>query len=277
MALDRTWLLGTARAEREALGRTVQYTLPESWEAPSVSPGWRNRDIVAHLAATDVAAASVLGGEVPAEFEEFAKSADGGDLDLDSFNRWSVERRANEPFRSVVTEWGRAADLLLARASEIPQQEWPNRKVPWVGGEIRVGYLLQSRVMEWWLHGEDIRAGGDLPPRIEHPPIFAVNDLAIRMIPYALQQAGLPFPGRSAAIELEAAGGGTWHQGLTPGDRPAKGKNPDTTIAGRAHAFAQVAGRRIPAEYYLAEGIIQVGGDTELGEAILQHLRSFAV
>jgi uncharacterized protein (TIGR03083 family) len=277
MTLDRTWLLGTARAEREALGRTIQYTEPPSWDAPSVSPPWRNRDIVAHLAASDVAAATVLGGEAPAEFEEFIKSAEGGTFDLDGFNRWSVERRANEPFRSVVTEWGRAADLLLARMSKISEEQWSARKVPWVGGEIRVGYLLQSRVMEWWLHGEDIRAGADLPARIEHPPIFAVNDLATRMIPYALGAEGQSFAGKSALIDLEAAGGGTWHQGLAAGERPGPKKKPDTSIVGRAYAFALVAGRRVPAEYYLAEGVLQIGGDVQLGETIMQHLRSFAL
>jgi uncharacterized protein (TIGR03083 family) len=274
--LDRRWLLGTARAEREALGRTIQYTEPPAWELPSVSPGWRNRDIVAHLGASDVAAAAVLGGEAPAEFDQFLKESGADGFEVDSYNRWSVERRANEPFRTVVTEWGRGADLLLARASKIPEDEWPKRRVPWVGGEIRVGYLLESRVMEWWLHGEDIRTGAELPPRIEHPPIHAVCDLAIRMIPYALGLAGLSFPGRSVLIELKTAGEGTWHQGLAARDIPPEGKEPDAVIYGLAYAFALVAGRRIPAEYYLSEGILLVGGDVELGETVLQHLRSFA-
>jgi uncharacterized protein (TIGR03083 family) len=276
VTLERKWLLGTARAEREAFGRTIQYTSPDAWNAPSVLDGWRNRDIVAHLAASEVSAASVLGGEAPAEIEEFLKSAEGAPVDLESFNRWTVDRRANEPFRSVVTEWGRAADLLLARASKIPTDEWATRRVPWVTGEIRVPYLLQSRVMEWWLHGEDIGAGAQLPPRIEHPPIHCVCDLAIRMIPYALGLAGLSFSGRSVRVELEAAGGGEWHQGLAARDVPPAGKQPDTTIGGRAYAFALVAGRRVPAEQYLAEGTLQVGGDIELGETILTHLRSFA-
>ena len=274
--LDRKWLLGTARAEREALGRTIQYTEPVYWEAESVSAGWRNRDIVAHLAASDVAAATILGGEAPAEFEEFLKSADDTSLNVEAFNEWSVKRRASEPFRSVVTEWGRAADLLLARASKIAEDEWTTRRVPWVTGEIRLPYLLQSRVMEWWLHGEDIRAGAELEPRIEHPPIFCVNDLAVRMIPYALGVAGLSFPGKSVRISLSFAGEGEWHQGLAPREPPPPGKEPDALIDGLAYAFALVAGRRIPAEYYLAEGKLVVGGDTELAETVLQHLRSFA-
>jgi hypothetical protein len=101
VTLDRTWLLGTARAEREALGRTIQYTPPQVWPVESVSPGWRNRDIVAHLASHEVAAAAILGDEVAAEFEEFVKAQDGEPFELDTFNEWTVRRRAEEPFRSV--------------------------------------------------------------------------------------------------------------------------------------------------------------------------------
>jgi uncharacterized protein (TIGR03083 family) len=269
-------MLATARAEREALGRTIQYTEPAAWEAPSVLAGWRNRDIVAHMASSEVAAAAAVAGEVPAEFEEYAKTLDGATPSVDGFNEFGVQRRAESPFRSVVAEWGRAADLLLARVAKIPPDEWTNRTAIWVAGQMAVRYLLQSRVMEWWLHGEDIRAGGDNPPRLEHPPIYAVNDRAIRSIPYALSLAGLSFPGRSVKVELEAVGGGSWHRGLAAGERPSPDAKPDALIAGRAYAFALVAGRRVPAEYYLADGAIQTGGDDALAETILLHLRAFA-
>ena len=60
MTIDRTQMLGIAHAERERLGRTIQYTPPAVWDAESVCAGWRNRDIVAHLAAQDTAAAQLL-------------------------------------------------------------------------------------------------------------------------------------------------------------------------------------------------------------------------
>jgi enediyne biosynthesis protein E11 len=276
MTLDRQWLLATARAEREALGRTIQYTPPDAWDQESPSPGWRNRDIVAHLAAGEVAAAAVIAGEVASEIQEFVKGLEGEPATLDGFNEFSVRRRADLPFRQVVTEWGAAAGLFLARASKISPDEWTTLKVQWMAGSLGVRYLVQSRVMEWWLHGEDILAGGGNPPRLEHPPIYCVNDLAVRTIPYALSLAGLSFPGRSVKVELEAVGGGTWHWGLAPRENPPPGKPPDAVISGRAHAFALVAGRRVPAEYYLAEGILQTAGDDALAETVLQHLRAFA-
>jgi uncharacterized protein (TIGR03083 family) len=274
--LERGWLLGTVRAEREAFGRTIQYTPPDAWERESVSPGWRNRDILAHVAASEVAAATSMAGEVSAELEEFAKSLDGARFTLDEFNEWSVQKRADVPFRVLVREWGQAADLFLARAAKVTPEEWTTRKVLWAGGQIGVSYLIQSRVMEWWLHGEDLLAGGGNPPRLEHPPIFCVNDLAIRTIPYALSLAGLSFPGKSIKVELEAVGGGTWHEGLAARERPPPRKRPDALVVGRAYAFALVAGRRVPAEYYLAEGSLQTSGDDQLAETVLMHLRAFA-
>jgi uncharacterized protein (TIGR03083 family) len=276
VTVERGWMLATARAEREALGRTIQYTEPAVWDAASVSPGWRNRDIVAHLASSEVAAAAVVGGEVPAEFEEYLKSLEGARPSVDGFNDYAVRRRAEEPFRSVVLEWGRAADLFLARVGKVPPEEWATRRAPWTTGEIGVRYLLQSRVMEWWLHGEDILAGGGNPPRLEHPPIYCVNDLAVRTIPYALALAGLSFPGRSIGVELQAVGGGNWHWGLAPRETPPQGKAPDAVIRGQAYAFALVAGRRVPAEYYLAQGTLLTAGDDALAETVLMHLRAFA-
>ena len=65
MTIDRTQMLGIAHAERERLGRTIQYTPPAVWDAESVCAGWRNRDIVAHLAAQDTAAAQLLRASRP--------------------------------------------------------------------------------------------------------------------------------------------------------------------------------------------------------------------
>lgn len=273
MPLDRSWLLATARAEREAMGRTIQYTPPSAWEEESPVPGWRNRDLVAHLAASEALAAAAVAGEPLAELEEYLEALDGEPFRLEAFDDWTVRRRVDQPVRALAREWGRWADLFLSRVGKVPPEEWAARRVTWVAGEIGVAYLLQSRVAEWWVHGEDLLLGGGNPPRIEHPPIYCLNDLAIRMIPYSLSLAGLSFPGRTVKVELEAAGGGEWHQGLAPGHVPEPDTEPDALIYGRAHAFALVAARRVPAEYYLAEGVLLTAGDDPLAEAVLAHLR----
>jgi hypothetical protein len=178
--------------------------------------------------------------------------------------------------RDIIREWGRAVDLLLARCSEVPADEWPTRRVYWVAGQMRIPNLLQSRVMEWWLHGEDVRLGAELPTRREHNPIYCVNDLAIRTIPYALSLAGLSFPGKVVRVQLRGQGEGTWVHALAPKETPAADARPNMVIEGEGYWFAKVAGRRVPAEECLADGRIVVSGDVGLGETVLARLRAFA-
>ncbi|HVM12317.1 MAG TPA: maleylpyruvate isomerase family mycothiol-dependent enzyme [Actinomycetota bacterium] len=278
MTLDRKWLLGVARGEREALGRTIQYTPPEYWESTSPAEAWeRLRDILAHLAANEVSAAALVGDEEATELEEYGKSLPKGEpFSAEGFNRWAVERRADQGHLTLALDWGRAADLLLSRASQLSDDDWNAKVVTWLAGDIKVGYLVQSRVAEWWIHGEDFRTGGRLPPRVQHPPIFVTNDLAVRMIPYALEVAGVSFPGRTVRIDLTAAGGGEWHQGLERGHVPEDGRPPDAWITGRADAFAMVAANRVDLEVCLYDGILNVGGDLEVAQTVLRTLRVFA-
>jgi uncharacterized protein (TIGR03083 family) len=274
--LEREWLLGVARAERDQLGRTIQYVPPERWEAPSPIEEWRVQDVVAHLAGMEVAAAQAVAGERPTEFDEYAKTTDTGIFDLDGYNAWSVSRRRDEAPVRLALEWGRAADLLLGRVSKTAPEEWTERKVPWVVGDLRLGYHVQARVAEWWSHGEDVREGAGLPPRWEHPPMYCVNDLAVRMLPYALSVEGHSFPGRSLQVQLEGPGEGVWHQGLEARQPPGEGKRPDAYIAGRSHAFAAVANKRVDPDVCLYEGLLGIGGDAEIARACLRSLRRFA-
>jgi uncharacterized protein (TIGR03083 family) len=275
MSIEHEQLLGIARHERESLGRTIQYTPPEAWEADSPA-GWRNRDVVGHVAAADVAAAAVLVGDAPVELDEYLKSDEGRlDPTVDGFNRFAVRRRADLPLFQVIREWGAAADLFLVRASLVSEEDWRSRRVPWFAGEIPVRYLAQSRVAEWWSHGEDIRTGAGLAPRREHWPIYALNDLAIRALPWALGLAGKSYRGRSVLFELEGAGAGTWHHGLGPREVPAEGRLADATVGGRGYEFALVATRRVEADAFVEDGSLVLGGDDELALEALRALRVF--
>ena len=274
VTVDRREMIGIAHGERDRLGRTMQYAEPGTWAADSVCAGWRNRDIVAHLVAQDTAAAQLVAGEPAAEFDAF-RAANGGDLWVNGFNEWAVATRADVDDRQLLRDWGRAADAFLAFTARLTDEEWRTQRVDWVAGEIGIRYLVQSRVIEWWLHGEDIRESAGLEENPQHWPVFLTNDLAIRMIPYSLGQLGLRFPGRSVLVELEGIGEGSWHWGLAPREMPAPDQKADAFIQGRALAFALVAGRRHPSATFLDDGNLVVGGDEELATLILDNLHAF--
>jgi uncharacterized protein (TIGR03083 family) len=275
VSLDRTTLIGIAHAERQRLGRTIQYAPPHTWEEPSACPGWWNRDVMAHLGGQDTAAAQLLNGEPAVELDEYRASLDGAELTTDGLNAFLVNRRSGLPFREVLTLWGRAADALLGLAVGFDERAWTSRTIPWLSGDIAPRYLVQSRVVEWWVHGEDMRATNGLGPQIQHWPIYLTADLGIRMLPWALERAGHSSPGMTVQIDLEGAGYGSWHWGLTAGAAPASDKRPDAYISGRAPQFALVAARRIPAQDLLDAGVLALGGDVDLGAEILRHIRCY--
>jgi uncharacterized protein (TIGR03083 family) len=272
--VERTQLIGILHAERARLGRTIQYADPATWDAPSPCAGWTNREVIAHLAAQETAAAQAIGGEPSGEFDAF-REANAGELWVDGFNEWAIGVRGDLPTRQMAMDWGRAADLFCSRAADLPPEVWASLRVPWVAGEIGVRYLVQARIVEWWLHGEDLREGTGQEPNPQHWPIHLTCDMGIRMLPYALGLVGLSFPGASVQIDLSGMGYGSWHWGLAPRESPPLDKKPDAWIEGRANAFALVAGRRIPAEAYLDDGNLVIGGDEGLAAAVLTHIRAY--
>jgi len=275
VSLDRTTLLGVAHAERQRLGRTIQFADPLTWEQPSAIPGWWNRDVMAHLAAQDTTAAQIVKGDPPAELDEYRTTIGDEPFSVDGFNAFAVGRRAGLPTREVLVTWGQAADAFLAYSGLLSAEDWERERFAWLAGDIAIRYLVQSRLVEWWIHGEDMRATNGLGPEYQHWPIHLTIDMGVRMLPWALAQAGLDLPGRSVQIDVEGAGEGSWHWGLGAGEVPPREKKPDATIVGRAPQLALVAARRLPADDVLASGNLVVGLDAELGTTILQHIRAY--
>jgi uncharacterized protein (TIGR03083 family) len=274
MPITRDELLAIARHERDALGRTVQYTPPERWEADSPCEGWRVKDVLAHLASNDVVAAALLADETPSELEEYRKSLGDQSFDRDGWNQWAVDRRRETSPVSLGLEWGRAADLFLSRAAKASDEDWNEREIAWIGAPLRLKYLVQVRVSEWWVHGEDIREGAALPPRVQHWPVYAVNDLAIQLLPYSVSVQGHAFPGKDILVELEGVGGGRWRRALEARTEVNEGKNPDAIIEGQGYALASVAGGRADPDVCLYEGLLLTGGDVKLAETVLRSLQS---
>ena len=92
---------------------------------------------------------------------------------------------------------------------------------------------MQTRVVEWWLHGEDIRATNGLGPQIQHWPIHLTIDLAVRMLPWSLGRAGYDLSGRTVSVEVDGAGQGSWHWGLGGGESPpARARSPTPRSSG---------------------------------------------
>jgi uncharacterized protein (TIGR03083 family) len=275
VSLDREQLLGVAYAERQRLGRMIQYAEPATWDQPSAADGWWNRDVMAHLAAGDTLAAQLVAGEPATELEEFNRDHEGSSFDIDAFNAWTVNRRSGTETREILTTWGQAAESFLSHAAGLSEEDWAERRFDYVAGPIAARYLVQTRVVEWFLHGEDMRATNGLGPQYQHQPVNLTIDLAVRMLPWSLGRAGHDLSGLSVKVDVEGAGEGSWHWGLGSGEVPAGRKKPDATIRGRAPQLALVAGQRLKPDDALLSGAVVLGGDRELADVVLRNLRAY--
>ncbi|MEP6757641.1 MAG: maleylpyruvate isomerase family mycothiol-dependent enzyme [Actinomycetota bacterium] len=277
--MNREELVGIAHAERQRLGRMIQYADPTSWEQPSAAAGWWNRDVMAHLSAGDTAAAQLVAGEPAEELNLFRAESDDASFSTDAWNAWTVNRRSGLDTRQVLETWGAAAESLLVHAARLSDDEWRDRRYPWLAGDIATRYLLQSRIVEWFLHGEDMRAtnGVAIGWQInwEHWPAHLTIDLGVRMLPWALAKAGHDLAGRSVKIDVSGAGAGVWHWGLGAGEVPPPKRDPDALIVGRAPQMALVAGRRLSVKDARASGNLVVGGDTALADLVLETIRAY--
>jgi uncharacterized protein (TIGR03083 family) len=275
VSLDREQLLGVAHAERQRLGRMIQYAEPATWDQPSAADGWWNRDVMAHLAAGDTLAAQLVAGEPATELEEFNRDHEGSSFDIDAFNAWTVNRRSGAETREILTTWGLAAESFLSHAAGLSDEDWGERRFDYVAGPIAARYLVQTRVVEWFLHGEDMRATNGLGPQYQHQPVNLTIDLAVRMLPWSLGRAGHDLSGLSVKVDVEGAGEGSWHWGLGSGEVPAGRKKPDATIRGRAPQLALVAGQRLKPDDALLSGAVVLGGDREIADLVLRNLRAY--
>lgn len=277
--INQSQLLGIAHAERERLGRMIQFAAPESWEQPSAAEGWWNRDVMAHLAADDTAAAQLVAGLPAEELEEYRDGPGREEFDVDGWNAWTVNRRSGLEVRDVLDTWGRAAGSLLEHAVRLSDDDWADRRHPWIAGDIATRFLIQSRVVEWFLHGEDMRATNGVATGWQlgwqHWPVHLTIDLGVRMLPWALEQGGHDLSGRSVLVDVDGAGAGSWHWALGAGDVPPSDKAHDAVISGRAPQLALVAGRRLAADEVLSSGKVVLGGDRQLADLVLRTLRAY--
>ena len=279
MAIDREELLGIAHAERQRLGRMIQFAEPDSWEQPSADPGWWNRDVMAHLMAGDTAAAQLMAREPAQELEEYRAQLGEEPFTVDGWNAWTVNRRSGLETRMILDTWGAAAESFLVYAGKLHDNDWRNARFAWIAGDIAARFLVQSRVIEWFLHGEDMRAtngvGSAWQTGWQHWPVYLTIDLAVRMLPWALSQAGHDLSGQSVQIDVEGAGEGSWHQALGIGEVPDPERKPDATIVGRAPQFALVTGKRLDPDEVLASGSVVLGGDADTADLIIRTIRAY--
>jgi uncharacterized protein (TIGR03083 family) len=257
--VDKAEVVRAIGAERERTLTLLRSLEPAQWDLDSELPGWRVRELVAHLLTTDRAA--VTGTLVL----QVMRSTDK----LERWNDRQVVKWADRPPTELLLaleRWGRRFRR-LARMVPGALYRMPMRTMY---GHGRAGLLLWARPFDEWVHRQDIRRALALAG--EEADLAPIAGFVLATIP----SATLPDVEARGTVAIELEGVPLRPSVFDLGARTMLDGSPDRTdarIVVPGSRFVMTAAGRGTFADLEAEGALRVEGDRATAEALLAKLR----
>jgi uncharacterized protein (TIGR03083 family) len=266
--LDKSDVLSGLFGTWDSLDRLLAGLSEQQWQTPTPLPGWCVHNVVAHIIGTE----SVLQGLGAPEADVDLSTFDHVRNDVGIANeRWVRHLRAEsgaellERFRSITADRRK-------RLTDLSVDDWNAPTITPVGRES-YGRFMRVRLFDCWMHEQDIRYGLGEPSsdaELSGPAgRLALDEIAATMA-YVVGKLGKAPDGSRVDIELT----GPLERSIRVAvDGRAQvvddfgGIDPTTTIRLDGLQFTRLAGGRTDD----AAGI-ELGGDTEVGERIVECL-----
>jgi uncharacterized protein (TIGR03083 family) len=252
------------RAWREAADdvQGVGATLSDAdWERPSDCPGWRARDVLAHLVDIE---------EVLVAEEEPDPTRD---VPLSEWTKVGVERRREVAPGRLLSALSDAVDrrhtYLTANPPADPTARAPRTPVdlPWSWDT-----LLRNRAIDMWVHGQDIRRAVDRPGGFDNTGAQVTITTFGMGLPYVLGKKVRPPAGTTVVWDIEGTHAATHAVELTESGRAEPLSDPPARPSARLGMDTETfvvlaAGRRSPEDVD-----VRVSGDADLAGRVLQAM-----
>ncbi len=236
------------------------------WELPSECPGWTVRDVLSHMVGTE---RSLLGDASPDPLEpphvhnEIGARNEGWVAAL----RWHSGPQVLAEFRDVTAR--RLAEL----------RSWPTARFDEVGpsplGMVPYREFMNVRVMDCWVHEQDIRVATARPGHREGPAAgLAIGRLASAMPFIVGRQAKAP---DGSSVRFAWTEGDPGHLDVVvSGGRAAMADalegEPTTELRMDLEVFWRLACGRVTGEAARAAGLLEIRGDEELGRRVADSM-----
>ena len=259
-------ILRGIRGQRRATLSLLRTLDAGQFDTPTALPGWRVREVVAHLISTDQAA--VTGAILPAVF--LSKNTDK----VESWNERQVPKWANRPIRDLMMALDRWGRRFARFAGAFPAVAYrPRVPSPWGRGPL--GIYLWVRVYDEWIHRQDIRRALGMPDEdvdLEPASEFLLTAIGLQTI-HQLDGA----TGR-LVLELEGVALPEWNFDLATKEFGPNGSQPvdadgATRIVAPAAAFIMGAAGRDRFDDLRSRGSLRVEGDEQLAARFFSRLR----
>lgn len=263
--LDTRPLFPLERAEFVALLRSLD---PDDWQRPTVCPGWRVHDVVAHVAHDYIRKLSgtrdrhAAPGPGPGE------------------TRPGFLHRVNQEFADVAARWSpRVLIDLVAHLGPQMDELWASLDLDQIGeavswaapGVPAPAWLDVAReYTEYWVHQQQVRDAVGRPGADGEALTAAVTGTFLRAVPHALRHLSRD-PGTCVQIQVTGPGGGTWtiqrHAATWAVGRGSPTQPAAVLVQVSSEGLWRIATRGITVE--AARDQATISGDQELGLAAL--------
>ncbi len=253
-------ILRAVATERRNLIALLRTLTLEQWETEAL-PGWRVREVAAHVITLDIA--GLTGPLLP-----IALRHDG-----DRLERWNdrqVPRWANRPIPDILTGLDRWGARFRRLGKAVPAALY-RTTLPTLWGRAPGGLLIFSRAYDEWVHRHDVRRALGMPDEtVDVAPVaeFVLEAMRSDTLPRLKGKAG------SIGVSLEGTPVPEWVFDVgrqTAGPR-TDGTQADATLTAAGHAFVLMAARRDRWEELQSDGVLKVEGDPALASAFLEQL-----
>lgn len=230
------------------------------WERPTDCPGWTVRHVVAHLAAVEHELAT---GDGAAPLSESAREVPS------AYTQAGVEAREDRTPAELTAELRTATSRRSEQLADLAPTDpagAPDRTPGAIGWDWRT--LLRNRVIDVWVHEQDIRRATGRPGGMTSPGADVVYATFTAALPYVIGKRAGAAPGTSVIVQIDNR--------VTAYSVDDDGRcrlvdtvtQPATRLQMDLETFTVLAaGRRDPAACR-----VSVQGDARLGERILRSM-----
>lgn len=238
------------------------------WDLPSECPGWTVRDVLSHLIGVE---RDLLGDPSPPPLTELPPHVDN---EIGARNEAWVEPRRSRPGREVLEEF---RDVTARRLADL--RSWPGSRFDEIGpspvGEVPYREFMRVRVMDCWVHEQDIRVATGRPGHDSGPAAELSLDRLVSAIPFIVgKQAGAP-EGSSVRFTLQGSSARSIDVVVRDGRAksvPRLPEQPTASLDMGVEVFWRLTCGRVDGRAALLAGLVDVSGNDELASRVLDAM-----
>lgn len=160
--MPNEWIISGLASTWESIGEVLRDRDERTFDALTPCPGWSIRDVVNHLAGAESFLDGATVPEVTGAPPSYVRNAQGAQ------NEAFVASGRHLSGRATMENFSRTTKRRLQSLAALSEAEW-HRSVPTPDGERTLAQVTEARIVEAWIHLQDIR-DALLEPADDHGP-----------------------------------------------------------------------------------------------------------